>query len=495
MARVNWLKDNLSIIGFSCIVFFACTRGSDEVNKTVRPDSQQFTTKVTDTFTVKTSTILFDSSISNNSFRSLIGSYYNSDFGKVTSEAYLQFLPETFKNTLGPNPKFDSLFLELNFSNSLFAPGNVLYSYGLKSESQKFLIKRITEEMLSNQFFYNDKKYIVENGNIIGAFSISENIISNNVIVNTLTGNVTQIKVTLDSELGQELVDASGSFLFANQANFFAKFKGLYIQSLSGNTCIWGIQSAKIILKYHNYFAANDLKVSDVYNLKLTSIRSQVRNLTTDRSTSALAGLTKNYDEISGTDCYVQANTGVCTKISFPSLLDFKKRVGVEKLVVNRAELEITPDLSNAGAYPVPTNLFFYEFDKDGKCKKTSAGLPSIKTANSEGEIAPGSYFLSYNSTANNYIVKRDNSDDGAARPLVQTANITRFVQSILDGNTDPNESLVLASDGRTFYPVTLDRSGIRQYVSTENYAEVNQLKFKSNKEGIKLRIFYTAYP
>ncbi|TAF75254.1 MAG: DUF4270 family protein [Bacteroidetes bacterium] len=492
MARVNWLKDNLSIIGFSCIVFFACTRGSDEVNKTVRPDSQQFTTKVTDTFTVKTSTILFDSSISNNSFRSLIGSYYNSDFGKVTSEAYLQFLPETYKNTLGPNPKFDSLFLELQFSSSLINPINTTYSYGSNNDIQNFNVRRLNEDISSTTLYYNNSSF--DSPIYLGAFQLSKNKLIS-APTNTISGIVSYIKVPLSDALGQEFIAESQTFLFANQANFFAKFKGLYIQSLSGNTCIWGIQSAKIILKYHNYFAANDLKVSDVYNLKLTSIRSQLRNLTTDRSTSALAGLTKNYDEISGTDCYVQANTGVCTKISFPSLLDFKKRVGVEKLVVNRAELEITPDLSNAGAYPVPTNLFFYEFDKDGKCKKTSAGLPSIKTANSEGEIAPGSYFLSYNSTANNYIVKRDNSDDGAARPLVQTANITRFVQSILDGNTDPNESLVLASDGKTFYPVTLDRSGIKQYVSTENYAEVNQLKFKSNKEGIKLRIFYTAYP
>lgn len=492
MEQVNWLKDSLKIITISSIVFFACTRGSDEVNKTVRPDSQQFTTTVSDTFTVKTATILFDSSISNNSNMQLIGSYSSSDFGKVTSNVYLQFLPHDYKKTLGPNPKFDSLNLALIISTTLNSLSGFTYNYGIKSNIQKFYVKRLNEDISESNLKYNNAKYSVSEK--IAEFIIDYNNLDSIVVENV---KLKYIKIPLPDLFGLEFVSESQRGALSNKANFLNFFKGLFIENDPNNSCVTRIIAAAIVLDYHNFYSINNLKVNEEFGMVLNSnLRTQVRNLTVDRSGTPLAALKNNYDEISLSDCYVQASTGVCTKISFPFLLDFKKRLGIDKLVINRAELIITPDLTNTGAYPVPSSLYFYEFDEKGKSIRSTNGLPSKKITSSEGEFNPSSiYYFIYNSNTNNYIIKQQNSDDEVTRQVTETLNITRFVQSIMDGKTSPNESLVLASDERAFFPVTIDNNRNRTYQSIENYAEVNQLKFKSSREGIKLRLFYTPHP
>lgn len=485
---MNWLKDSIKICFISCIIFFACTRGSDEINKIVRPQNQEFVTTVADTFTVKTATILFDSSLANSSSRMLIGSYYNADFGKITTNAYLQFLPQFYKNTLGPNPKYDSLYLELYFSNSNKSPLKTAYTYGPNTALQTFLVRRVDEDISNSLLYYNNKTFLTSAA--LGGFQLN----TNSLLFKTIPGaTLTYIKVPLSDDFGQELIAASGTFLFGSQANFLAKFKGLQIESLAGNSCIWGIDSASIKLKYHNYYAANNLKVDEEYSFIANNIRSQVRNLIADRSGTPLASLLENYNEISGTDCYVHASSGICTKISFPHLLDFKKQIGAERLVINRAELEITPDVSTIGAYPPPQNLYFYEFNADGKSIRNESKLPAIKTASSEGEnSAVSPYMLSYNASSNRYIVKKLESDKNN-QLILESPSITQFIQSIFDGNTNPNESLVLTSDVMVFFrPIIVDRT---QVYLAEAYSEINQLKFKSNKEGIKLRIYYTPYP
>lgn len=488
---MNWLKDNFGFI-LICVGFFACTRGSDEVNKTVKPDSQQFTTTFTDTSTVKASTILFDKSISNNSFRMLIGGYTHPDFGKIASNAYFQFilLPDSLKTTLGPNPKYASIFLELDFSTTV-APSNIAYGYGQKSVPQAFKIFKINDPAFGNisvggvrlnssTFTYSD---------LLAEFTVYDKIIEDSKIVTgTVTSTISRLSIKLSDLIGQELI--SNADAFSSNDKLLSILNGIYIESSASNTCVWGIENAQIRVNYYNYFGSNNIKVDEVLYLTLNrNLQSRIRSLTADRSSSSLSALSKDYDEINNDDnCYVQASTGVCTKISFPHLLDLKKKIGVEKLVINRAELVITPDLTDAGAYPVPSNLYFYEFDTDGKSiPSINPNLPSIKTNVSEGEASDWVYFLSYYLQNNHYIVKRTDSDNPSPdvrdrTGLSQTANVTRFVQSIMDGKTNPEKSLVLASDGLTYYAV------VPNY-----YSEVNQLKI--SKKNLKLKLYYTPYP
>ena len=120
-----------------------------------------------DTLTVNVSTINFDSLVTSNQSRILIGNYTDPILGKVKSESYFELTPDTYN--LGKfqfryqtiNYKFDSIAVILKYDR---------YYYGDTTKAQTINIHQLTQKVKPNaddSNFYNNSS-LSYNSNSIG---------------------------------------------------------------------------------------------------------------------------------------------------------------------------------------------------------------------------------------------------------------------------------------------------------------------------------------
>jgi hypothetical protein len=99
-----------------------------------------------DTLTVSTSTMKFDSIVTSESTRILLGKYTDTVFGIVTASSYMQFLPDSY--TIDSEAEFDSIVMVLGYDQ---------YYYNDTLQKNSIHIKKINENFNpeSDDFFYN----------------------------------------------------------------------------------------------------------------------------------------------------------------------------------------------------------------------------------------------------------------------------------------------------------------------------------------------------
>src|SRR5690606_6796026 len=98
-------------------------------------------------------------------------------------------------------------------------------------------------------------------------------------------------------------------------------------------------------------------QINSSLTLNLTYNNPKFYTIEADRSGTPIAGLgNQSYGtEITGTLSYVQAGTGVMTKLSFPGLENFLTDMkDGEQIIINKAEILIKTDQTTPFGYPIP---------------------------------------------------------------------------------------------------------------------------------------------
>jgi hypothetical protein len=439
-------------------LFFSCKikTGDNEVSGLVQPDGERQSTFYKDDFELKTATVLYDTITSNVSQRLLLGQYEDAVFGKVSANAYAQFVISNPFLTFGPNPILDSTLLIVSFSSTL--PQTTAYQYGESNFPKEVSIYNLSQSIIDTT--YLTKSSIPYNSSLLGVLRF---------IVQPASASV-----TLDNLLGQEFIDGVANF--SSSEAFKAMFKGLALITKSSN-CIFGIENMRILLKFHNYYGLNNLVVNDSLSIYLNgSPKFSFSNikLQTEKST-VLSKLQKAYDTLSSDEtqgiCYIQANTGIGTKIKLP-IDDFRQTVK-GKILIDRADLVIKPDIGTnldgtSSALPPPPYLMAYELDILGHVQTiiTAAGI---------------SIFLQSETSAGIL---------GSSRPLVVPYNngeyritMTSYIQALIDKNINKS------NHGLLFIGSNDIHAG-----STTNYyySNINKVTIKSS--DIKLQVHYSEY-
>ncbi len=311
----------------------------------------------------------------------LLGSTFDPVFGSTTAGFYVQFrLPDNNVN-FGTNPAVDSIVLTLAYNGGY---------YGDLTTSQSLKIYEVNEYFSIDSNYYSNRRF--------GCYSTplyNDNFLpkpTDSVEFGGLT-YAPHLRLKLDNTLAQKFIDASGTSSLADNPSFLWFFKGLYVvadpTAVNGAMLYFNLLStqSKMTLYYHN--DAND---SLSYSFVINENSARVNTFEHYGFASAnhdfqmqLAGDTNRGQQT----LYLQAMAGVKTYLRFNNL---KSMLNNGNVVINKAELIITPDATLQGTYSEPAQLTLVMINEDG----TLSFLPD--------EYYGSAYFGgTYNSTTGEY--------------------------------------------------------------------------------------------
>ena len=285
--------------------------------------------------------------------RFMVGHVDDPVFGKTTATAYTYFWPSTFP-IYGANPKLHKLTLTLVLD---------YYWSGSTEETSKqvFEVYELADSMLTYIPHYPNESQKL--GRLLGTGTTSQpinpadfdaNILSNKDadVTNDIYDSLT---VAIDPDYAIELFKTAMDSVGDNEANyelfykFRKKFKGFAIKAPNSNKIVgFDLEHSKsrMVLDY----TIDTLKYQLIYSFTPsgqaigTPEYMSYTQLETDRSGTPLAGLTTKYQDFEAPTGlrYVQAGTGITTRLDFSEVFEYFKDIPIKALSV--AELRIETD-------------------------------------------------------------------------------------------------------------------------------------------------------
>lgn len=407
----------VSLLLFIVAGFFAsCTKQNGNIILPGQSSNEGIDLHITDTLSFKCRTISEDSLAGNGLSYALIGQLNDYPFGKSTANFYSNIcLIESFENfPNGDEP--DSAVLFIPCVEGLNTYGNPMASHHLK-------ISQLTSAINSANAYYQKDEFTSDPtttthyyGKIINKYFDSIQYRK------TKLAPYNGLKVKLSTETARKLMHMPKEAYTTNEklSNYF---KGISIEPVdqdfetgNGSFGVFDINNyistayrAKIILYFHDTNAL-------IFGF-------------TGNGTTAITGKTGPYhqeiqQQLHESDnthfqyTYVQALSGVKTKISFPYLFNLAPK---NNIAIQDAEIEFFVANNNLNFFPPPRLGLYQPFSKTSN---RNYYIPDVLSSN-----ASDGY---YNSTTNSYKFK-----------------ITRYLQKILNAkffeNRDINNGLFLA--------------------------------------------------
>lgn len=313
-----------------------------------------------DTLTVDVSTINFDSLVTSNQSRILIGNYTDPILGKVKSESYLELTPDTYNlgsssDTETVNYVFDSIAMILKYNR---------YYYGDTTKTQTLNIHQLTQKIKPNiddDSFYNNST-LTHYSNSIGSRTFYPKPIGKDTL-----------NIQMDSVFGKNLFDKLKNNEITNSDEFNNYFKGIVIKPSTANSSnVVGFTTACVMRMYYKQANSNS---EDTYTKDFTiaDVSKQFNNISLDKTGTIIENLPdsrgKLSSELTNNSAFVQSGTGVACRIDFPFIKQLKYIS--EKGAIVDAELIIKPIKNSASAlYPIKDSLQVYECDHLNRISK-----------------------------------------------------------------------------------------------------------------------------
>lgn len=324
------------------LFFFAC---EDETSLLGYPNpNSKFNVRYVE-IPIPSSVMLLDSirtsNFSNELNRVLVGKYSDPKFGDITAAAYTQIIPAS-SSKIDASATVDSVTLQIRFD---------YYSYGAAGNgTQSFTIHELTEKMEDTLASYYFNKNTVPYSSAIGSgsyFVNAENFKIQYDKANTAK-DTSYVKFVLDNALGQKLMARAqaGDSTYTNARYFTEYIKGLAIVPSSSDKILGmdlnnyldnGSLLTRLVVHYHT-------STTDSLALNFGLSRIQFTNIHADRSSSELSELTQFNQEVQPAteQRYIQAGTGVVTKLDFTDFYNFVDADSLKNIIINSAELVIT---------------------------------------------------------------------------------------------------------------------------------------------------------
>jgi hypothetical protein len=461
----NWLAKAAMLVGATLTVL-ACQEPG-EIGLTPTTPVGVF---LSDTFTIRRSTILLDSVQSNGLSGLMVGRYVDPLFGtgKATSFARLglqvandgstiPFTAVDANGTAFPASKiiYDSTKAVLNIES--------FYYYGDTLAQQKWGIHRLKEDILTTNNYDVRSKVGYEPTPIIQFL----------VTPRPFAGDSLRLISPFPDAIGRSLLALCNTDDVKDRTKFLAlNTKGFAIVSTTvPNSTLLRVtpQYSAVVVYYH----VDGETTARSYNFTLTGPRFS--NVEITRTAAPLSGLKAGQVlPASATNgrSYVQAFSGVTSKIEFPTLLSLEQN---RRVAINRADLVITPTIPNGAiptTYSIPPYITLAELN-GYQLARTSPNrvvqllpvFPGVTVNRKEASFFNPQTVL-YNTRTKNY-----------------TLNMTGYIQSMMAGTT-PNNGLVLLTPGSS------DVSpGQQQFFLNDR---MQQLILDGNA-SVKLVLFFTS--
>jgi len=431
------------LLSLAILFFLGCKKENNKIglNDPSRLPSEAY---FTDTITVKSEVVLISDSINttnvstgvngNSPLASLMmaGAYTDPLFGKISVEAYSRLLLSTEYIEL-PDATADSAFLYICYS----------YYYGNNSQTQTLNVYALEEDIRSDVQYFSNSPSLAHSTTLLGTATFSAS-----------SDSAAQIRIKLNNTNGflQAILDAS-----KNNVSFQNEIKGIVLSPGTPDGAIIRIDGNSVNTALQIYYT--QYGQSNIYTLNMTSGARKFYRVTADRSGTELSSLVNNYDSINTASlpsrrCYIQACTGLRTRLSFPYLKNLRE--AFPNIAVIKGQLLVAPS-PGTDYYPPNTTMLLMRTDENGKILKNSAG--------SIYYVQPDDY-VQYNNTAINIITLDSNQ---------YAIPVKSYIQSVLIGQI-PNHRIILS-------PGLL-------------YTDINRITISDNGNPslpLKLRLYFTT--
>lgn len=382
---MNLSTKHVLLAFFSALLLGACETPSEL--GVGQPQSNQVGVFFTDTFTVKTSTVLLENVISatQNVYPTnlLAGQYDDPVFGKVTAKS---FTTVHQLSAFNPGADFDcdsmALFLFYN------------YVYGDSVPMQTVRVYQLSDSLNYNKTYYHTDE-VAYNNQPLGTITFKPRFrrAGDTSREDTLRSLKVKFETTLARQLGNEILKLG---TLSNDFYRFNKyFTGLALIPGQSNTCVLGFTTTNnfsaptsyIRLYYHNNTISgktlsHDFFLGNFYtpdpSLRAAYTGSCFNHVKSDRSTSAILFTLSLTSPIAASQTnqvtYIQSALGVATKIEFPFIKPFKER---GRIGINRAELVIPASVETSSKnLNLPSEVVLAEAGSDNQVARNSNLTP-----------------------------------------------------------------------------------------------------------------------
>lgn len=298
-----------TILGIACtlLLFASCT--DDSLNESDFEAGEIFTDSnirvlQIDTLTARISTMKFDSIITSQGSRMLIGEYGDPAFGHVRSSSFIELIPSSY--TIDSDAVYDSILFVLRYDN---------YYYNDTLSQNTIHIKALNERLnpADDSDFYNNSiiSFIEED---LGTVSFDPRPLGTDSL------NV-RISDTLGFELFENLQDKN----LTNYDEFINYFYGLTLQpDGNDNGTVLGFSLASGMRLYYSIPGETE-SVQYFTDFTINTSSSPIpffNRITTTEPNAYLSSLTDNeislYSEDADNQSFIQSGIGVTTRIEFP---------------------------------------------------------------------------------------------------------------------------------------------------------------------------------
>ena len=410
-------------------LFTSCQTDNLEGDFVVGSDYLSINNKVLliDTLTVEVSTINFDSLVTSNQSRILIGNYTDPILGKVKSESYFELIPDSYNlgsssDTETINYVFDSIAMILKYDR---------YYYGDTTKVQTINIHQLTQKVKPNiddDSFYNNSA-LSYNSKSIGSRTFYPKPIGKD-----------SVNIQMDATFGKNLFDKLKNNEFTSSDEFNDYFKGIVIKPSTENSSnVVGFTTACVMRLYFKQANSNS-EVTYTKDFTIADVSKQFNNISLDKTGTILQNLpgsrNKLSSELTNNSAFIQSGTGVACRVDFPFIKQLKYIS--EKGVIVDAELIIKPIKNSASAlYPIKDSLQVYECDHLNRISKiltNSDGSQKLAKLNTTPDEFNEN--IGYTINIGSFLHQEMTKIYGAKSSLILTfPNIAKGVNRIVLGN------------------------------------------------------------
>ncbi|WP_430965966.1 DUF4270 family protein [Spongiimicrobium sp. 2-473A-2-J] len=263
---------------------------------------------VLDTFAVELSTFKFDSIISSDGDRLLIGRYSDAFLGSVTAAAYMELSAQTY--SLPNDAELDSIALILGYDD---------YFYSDTTQVTQIRVHLLTEELRPEEdFFYNTSTLPFD----------SVPLAQRNYRPEPFDED--SLHISLPISAGQEIFDLIQENDINDTDDLREKFKGFSLQSgVEDNGAIVGFSKNQEQTYLRFFYSVpdefEDVEGSfDLFINPFSETPSAFNNITSDVSGTTLEVLTDQETNLPTTASnnlsYIQSGIGYATRVEFPTI-------------------------------------------------------------------------------------------------------------------------------------------------------------------------------
>lgn len=435
-----------------CIVFSlaavitGCNDDPSLIGIEVLPGNEKLNVFTSDTTTVLVHSVFADSIKTDETTRSMLGSYLDPVFGLNTVSIATQVRFSTTTLNFGENPVLDSIVLSFEYTSITQSIGTQLYAYGDTNTVQTIKVFELDEALIYDTSYYSNYNVPIKPTELASVdinFRPNDSTMVDTVLVKP------QLRIRLSDEFGNSLLNAP-DYATDSVSGFLDYMKGLYIrpEPVSAGGAIVFFDLLALPSRLTLYFK-NDEGERKSYMFLINAQCARFMNFNHDYTLGDPAFIAQlNGDTLLGSEqFYVQSLGGIEARISFPYIKDWVKD---QSIALNEAKLVFNNSDTASSLIP-PTELFFFVLKEDG-----SLGFVPDQF---EGTRYFGGY---YQKNSGEYFFR-----------------ITQKLQKMLTG-TDDNTSFSMGVSGASLIPNRVVFNGY----NPENADQFNK--------RIKLKIIYT---